>query len=737
MHLMKWFRKNNTKIMAVVVVVLMIGFVGGSYLSRIGSGNRGINKTVASFADGKEITNKDLAAAQQELEILKKLRVDYMLRSMGVPMLRNTPNMQAALLAEVLFAEHKTSSQFSNFIKQTVRKSGYSISEKQINDIYRGTMSNAMYWLLLTEEARQAGIRLPDENAGKILADKIPGLFNSATYQQLISVLVKQNGISEEKMLSTFGKLIAVLKYSEVMCSSEDVTTEQIRHTFKSQSETMNVEIVRFDSAVFVKDRSEPSKQQISEQFEKYKSFFPADVSKDNPYGFGYKLPDMVQIEYIAIKLDDVAAIVSEVTQQGQEEYYQRNREQLTEVVPSDPNDPNSPTIEQIKNYADVADEIGQKLLTSRINSKAESILRQAKEIIEANFDSEDANNQNIDSYQKAADELSGKYNMDVYAGKTGLLNAIDLEQDEYFSRLYLTGSGYNPAKLSRIVFAVESLDASELGPFDVPKPKMYENIGTVKDLLGQTQKDTAGQIMLICRVIKTRPAGEPDSAEMTFDNGGLKFEKQAKENAKVYSVKEKVAEDLKKLEAMDVAKTKAEEFVKLAKDKGFDKAIEKFNKLYSKDDTADGNDPNTFELRELGSLRRISDAAMQTLIVQNLGNPAADFMIGQSKNEAVLIEKLYGLVPNDSNSIDTLPVVMEFKPDMSYYCVKDIEINRTDRGQYNQVKLLQAYQEDVVQSQTLAVVHFLPDNILQRMNFQLANKSQENADANVPGQDE
>ena len=735
MHLMKWFRKNNKRIMAVVVVVLMVGFIGGSYLSRLGSGNRGINRTVASFADGKEITNKDLAAAQQELEILKTLRVDYMLRSIGVPMMKNTPDMQAMMLAEILFSEHKTSAQLSNFIKQTIRKSGYSVSEKQINDIYRGTMSNAMYWLLLTEEAEQAGIYIANESAGKILADKIPGLFNSATYQQLISILVKQNGVSEEKMLSTFGKLIAVLKYAEVMCSSEDITTEQVRHTFKSQSETMNVGMVKFDSAVFAKDKSKPSQQQISEQFEKYKSFFTADVSEDNPYAFGYKLPDMVQLEYIAVKLDDVAAIVSEVTQHDQEEYYQRNREQLTEVVSSDPNDPNSPTIEQIKNYADVADEIRQKLLTSRINSKAESIMRQAKEITEPDFDSEDANNQNIGSYQNAASELSGKYNMDVYAGKTGLLNAIDLEQDEYFSRLYLTGSGYNPAKLSRIVFAVESLDASELGPFDVPKPKMYENIGTVKDLLGQTQKDTAGQIMLICRVIKTRLAGEPDSAEMTFDNSGLKFEKENKSNGDVYSVKEKVAEDLKKFEAMDVAKTKAEEFAKLAKDKGFDKAIEKFNKLYSKDDTADGNDPNTFELRELESIRKISDAAMQTLIVQNQGNPAADFMIGQSKKEAVLIEKLYELVPDDSNSIDSLPVVMEFKPDMSYYCVKDIEIKRPDQQQYNQIKLLQAYQEDVVQSQTLAVVHFSPDNILQRMNFQLAKKLQDDTDVNAPEQ--
>ncbi|MHC4497544.1 MAG: hypothetical protein ACYS21_00355 [Planctomycetota bacterium] len=34
MNLVKWFRKNDKKIMAVVVIGLMIAFVGGSALER-------------------------------------------------------------------------------------------------------------------------------------------------------------------------------------------------------------------------------------------------------------------------------------------------------------------------------------------------------------------------------------------------------------------------------------------------------------------------------------------------------------------------------------------------------------------------------------------------------------------------------------------------------------------------------------------------------------------------------
>jgi len=33
MNLVKWLRKNNMKVMAVVVIVLMVAFVGGSALN--------------------------------------------------------------------------------------------------------------------------------------------------------------------------------------------------------------------------------------------------------------------------------------------------------------------------------------------------------------------------------------------------------------------------------------------------------------------------------------------------------------------------------------------------------------------------------------------------------------------------------------------------------------------------------------------------------------------------------
>ena len=98
-----------------------------------------------------------------------------------------------------------------------------------------------------------------------------------------------------------------------------------------------------FDSLLFADTQDEPTEEQILKHFEKYKNYFPDQISPDNPYGFGYKLPDSVRLEYIAVKLDDVAETVTRPIQEDIESFYQRNRERFAIQVPSDPNDPNSP----------------------------------------------------------------------------------------------------------------------------------------------------------------------------------------------------------------------------------------------------------------------------------------------------------------------------------------------------------------------------------------------------------
>jgi hypothetical protein len=747
MSLVRWFRKNNQKIMAFVVIGTMIGFIAGAYLQRLSRGGAGRHRTVAYFADDRPITNYDLALARRDLETLKMLRADNMLRSLSMPLFR-ARDLHAAVLGELLFADRTASPAFLNQIKQMVRTDQYAVSDEQINDIYNRTMGSEVYWFLLKSEAAQAGVRISNNFSGNQLARTIPQITGGATYQQIIGSIVNRQGLSEQDILTTFSELMGILRYAQMVCAAEDITASQIMHDVKWENERMDVEFVQLGAAAFAEKQPEPTQDQISAHFDRYKRYFAGEITDEDPYGFGYKLPDRVRLEYIAVKLDDISSIVTRPTNDQAQEYYQKYREQLfTEQVPLDPNDPNSMTIDRTKTYAEVAATILRGLLYRKVNSKAESILQEAKTLTEAPLQDVDTEVTNLTSeqfkqlagdYEDAADQLSQKYKISVYAGKTGWLGPADIQTDERLASLYLAGYGYNPVSLTRIVFALDELGISELGPFDVQKPRLYQNIGPLLDISGQMTGEVEGNIMALVRIIGAEKAAEPESVDQSFSVDTLVLDRTPQPAAEnVYSVREKVAEDLKKLAAMDTAKNKADEFLDLAEKDGWHSAVDKFNELYGRQDVQDQGSEQTFRLQNFANLRRIPDPVLRTLAVQTEGDPTARVLLNERKRESILRDRIFSLVPQDSNAPDNLPLVLELKPNMSYYCLKDVLVKRLYRQDYETIKAMRGYKQDFIQSQSLAPVHFNPENILKRMSFRLISRDDRPADANVPQESE
>jgi len=748
MNLVKWLRKNQSKVMAIVVIGTLIGFIGGSALTYLLGPRRTAGyKAAAYFGDNKKITNYELMYARRELELLEMLRMAELLRSQ---------DLQEILLGELLFSEARAAPAVINYTKQIIRANGYAISDEQLRNIYKRSMPSDMYWILLKKEAELAGIRISNEDVGRLLARIIPQLFNGLTYSQFVGSLVNRIGVPEEQVLATVGQLLAVLQYAQIICATCDVTNSQLSHLASWQNETINAQLVRFNSADFAPDQNQPSEQQILEHFDKYKKFFAGNITEENPYGFGYKLPDRVQLEYAAVKLDDVSATVTPPTPQETEEYYQKHAKEFTQSVASDPNDPNSPRLERTKSYAEVASTIWEQLMQEKINSKAESIFREAKTLTEASLQDIDSDIDKLSSeqlkqkagdYKTAAEQLSQKYKVKLYCGQTGLLSRTDMRMDDYLSRLSATGYGYRPVPLTQVVFTVGDLDTGAAEFLDVQKPRIYENIGPARDL--------SGQIMAMVRVTKTEKASEPNSIDYTFSKNTLEFEQKKTDpnqqatgqdkpdtaSKDVFSVKEKVVEDVKRLAAMDAAKSKAQEFIKLAAENGWDVALNKLNDLYRQQHQQAEqakSEPNTFRLENLTNLRRIPSNTLEMLAVQSHDDPEERFPVrevqqwltlNEARIESQFIETLYSLVPADSNAIENLPEPVEFRPIMSFYVIKNISVNRLSQQDYEKIKATQAYRQEHVQSQTLAPIHFNPENITKRMNFRWAKPARGDAD--------
>ncbi|UCG56062.1 MAG: hypothetical protein JSU70_14460 [Phycisphaerales bacterium] len=742
MNLVKWFRKNNKKVMAVVVVVIMIGFIGGSALPYLFRGTGGLHKAVAYFADGEKITPNKRNIARRELDLLRMLRAGDLLRSQ---------DLRGMALSELLFSEGRGSPMLINRIKQMIRENQLRVSDAQINDLYQRQMPSDICWLLLNHEVEQAGVRVANEEVGKLLSRVIPQMFNGQSYSQLIGSIVNRQGVPQEQILATYGKLLAVWQYALMVSSNQDVTNSQIRHMASWENETVNAELVRLDAAVFARilpeTEAEPSEDQISAHFDKYKQFFAGEVSEQNPYGFGYKLADRVRLEYMAIKLSDVSPTVSPPTAEECEQYYERNRERLfTQQVPADPLDPNSERVPQTRSYAEVASVVREQLLRNKINSKADQILIEAKNRTEPALETLDAEagkptteqiKKLAGDYAATSVQLGEEYKIKIYTGQTGMLSSVEMQTDKHLGRLIVMSQQFNPVRLSQIVFSVDELTEDEPVSFDTQKPRMYENIGPAKDMMAEMGRDLSGLVVAILRVVDVAKASEPESLDQTFSTRTLELGQEDEDKSDTtYSVREKVTKDIKNLAALDATRGKAEELIALAAQDGWENALGQFNKLYGEQAKQDPNDdPNAFKMENLTGLRRISRGQLATLQAHSAGDPSQAVLTREAKAEQQFIEQLYSLVPLDSNSVENLPLIMEFKPNMSLYCLKHLSVERLGQEQYEKLKAVRLYREDQVQSQSLALVHFNPENIVKRMNLRSASESEKPADANATTQ--
>jgi hypothetical protein len=731
MNLMKWLRKNNKKLMAVVVIVLMIAFIGGSSLSYLLGGNRGARDAIAYYGQKQKITPLDRNAADQEIEILTALGAEGILQAQ---------DLRGLLLSELVFRQNRNAAMV-DMARQAIQRNRYRISDEQLSELFtnRSTVPPDMFWILLCDEAQTAGIRITNEEVGQLLERLIPQLFEKRTYGQVVPSIMNRFSVPEERILTTFGKLLAVLQYAQIIASVENVTASQIKHMASGESESLDVEFVPLKASHFANRAETPPEQAVKEQFNRYKASFPGDVNEANPFGFGYRLPDRVQFDYIALKLADVASITKPPTEEEAEQYYQQNRDrQFTEKRPSDPNDPNSPQVAQVQAYAEVADTIMSQLRRQRVTTKAEQILQEARNLADANLPAAGPEGRELTAeqrtkkdgeYVKIATDLGKKHNLPLYSGRTGLLSVLDMQGDKVLRRMFLTAYGYSPIPLTQILFSVKELGDRATILLSMPPAEMYAGIGPARDAMSATASDLADQIMVIARVVQVEKSAPPADVDVTFSTKTLGLGEASGPKKEVFSVKEQVANDVKALAAWDTTKNRAEEFMALAAKDGWDRAVTQFNQLYGKQAKADPNDPNVFTVDRQAGMQRISDADLQVLIAQVGNSPAAPIVLNQARTGGQFIDRLYSLVPAKSNTPPQLPLIVEFKPNQCYYVVKSLSVQRLTQEDFQKMKGMLVRREEYSQVENLAAVHFSPENILKRMNFKFAHPTDESGE--------
>ena len=700
MHLVKWIRKNERKIMTFVVIFIMIAFIGGYALQqlmmRLGKGS----EVWGYYGQNHKLTSDNHRNAQGKLRILGMLGTDRLLFGMK--------DFKTKLLGQLLFADPHLAAGVRDEMIQAAMMGQLQCSVQEIDNFFNQAQgSGELFWILLNAEAKKAGVVISDSKARETLKMIIPRLYPGTDASVLINNIVTNFRASEDMIIRTFADFMGILSYAQLVMANEDVTIEQVKATIGRNGEKIDAEFIRLDAAAFVDEKDQPSEQKLKEQFENYKNYLPGEITPQNPYGFGYKIPPRVSLEYLAVKLNDVRDLITKPTQEEAEEFYQLNlnNPQYASLFvyeeKIDPNDPASEAISKTKTYAEASIQILNLLVQDKINRHVDMIFNEARELTEAGFanlDMAQADSGQLKKfagdYKTTAEKLSEKYNINIYTSKTGLLSIVDIANDTYLGTLSIPSQSTMPTPLSSVVFAVDEIALTNLGRFDTAKRKMWENIGPMTGSFLAKEELTFEPMMAILRVINAQKATVPTDLNVEFSTMGMILD-ESEEDAKTYHrVKDKVAFDCKIQKAMETTKARARELVQLINDKGWEQAIEKFNELYGQKENQ--TIQPAFTLENLSPKSRVSRADLNSVKMLQGDNPQAEGLLNKIAGEKTLLDRLYALIPPKQTQALDLKDIVEIKAQASLYVVKEVNQKPVFERDYHMAKSFLANQLDV-----------------------------------------
>lgn len=720
MSLVRWIRKNNRKIMVFVVIFCMvsfvIGFTGLQIISNIFSPHK---ETVARYGDDEKIRRLDLANAQNELAVLRLLRSEQLLASQG---------LSGALLSYLLFPDSQIAGDIAAQLKQAVQRGQLQISLDDLEAYFnQPTRRPEELWILLRAEAYRAGFIVSDEEATQILRQVIPQLMQvdaTVVVQQIIS----RHNLPEDRIIRVFGDLLTIIYYANVVMDNEAVTLDQIKAYLGRTEERFDAEYVEIDAASFIAPDTAVSDDAIREQFETCKDNVPHTPTEDNPFGFGYRLPKRVQVEYMVLLMEDVRAQIEPPTPEEMEEYYSSNIERFQRQIPSDPNDPQSEKIIQTRSFAEVVPQIRAAIKNEKATSLANMMFNDIKSRTETGFEKitfEEATVEQLQmaagDYQAAARDVSAEYNVPLRTGKTGWLSPAALVEDNVLGSLSLQQQQLR-VPLPELLLAV-TRDPSQEAQRRIGMPiiRVWQNIGPIRGGFFSTEKEEYVQLMTMVRVVGIRPAGIPESLDIEYDTTDVVIVDEPEQGESVFSLREQVKEDVLLKRAMDTAGQRAAELAEMAGNQGWDKAVAAYNEKY-----APGWDPNepqentaAVELQPVKQQMRASQAEISFAQQYIRENPTAAEFMQQSLIMNALNNRLYEMLPDDAESTGTIHKVLVFEPQAACYVVKNVTRQPPTIADYLDNKASAAIQLNQEDMTAAALVHFDPGNILDRMNYQ------------------
>jgi len=241
-------QKHGKKLMAVFSAFLMIAFALPS-ATKYGGQNRG---QVIGTINGEKLYNTDLADARSTWDVAIHTRVGP---------------RQDHVLAEML----------------------PQVATQQI-------ARNPLLLLLLEREAQRMGVTVSQDSVRSFLQN-VPGLITGDEDRD-----ARIRPVVEDLLLvaTAFERASSAIKISDPLVS----------HELAELMQSITVNVAEVNSSAYLSKVPAPTADQIKKQFEQYADLIRGNVTATNRFGFGYKYPNRVKLQYIMVPRADVRRAV-------------------------------------------------------------------------------------------------------------------------------------------------------------------------------------------------------------------------------------------------------------------------------------------------------------------------------------------------------------------------------------------------------------------------------------------
>ena len=728
MTVMRWFRKNNKKLLVGIVFVIMLAFGLPNFFFR---GNQQRDPgTVALFsvteASGQElqITSAMIQQAQIELQVLGALGIDQVV---GSGKLNQVPGFQGLghyppLMTYVLFFNQgRQGGGIRRMLYQEAAQSGWAFDKTAVSDITRAIDQLAatensrpsLYYLLLAREAHHAGITARP--------DQVSALLKARPRNVSLEAINKKLRIAYDTQRLALANYIAILRYADSVSRTLDLSEPELQQAVANQVELESIRgtFVRFRAELFRDQVPTPTPEQVQEQFVAHRDDDPQDPADENPHGFGYKLPDRIQVEYLQANLAEAQEYVegefSQLPAREREaqvrEFWSENRHMFTEAITPAPEDEDAPT-ERLLDFDEAAGRAETLYQSQQAQQLAETLLNQAKNAAQEalpataleSLTPEERAAKALD-YAALAEKLNADSAVKLTYGRSRYLSEEDAAQAP-FGRGQLYNGGADPLRLTPVLFNCRPLhQATTASPEEQPV-WLYENVGPAFGAL-----PSGANAGFLVRIVNVDQARSPESLADDGAAGPADLVTGEPNQSQLY---QRVQEDLQDLWAFDLAKEHARQFAVQA-EPNWPVALAGANQALLEDPNALAS---TGPLREqtLDAVRSQLDR-IQQMVQQN--PQYAGYARQMIMQQGALLEAVLKFAQERRQSPAAAVPVFEREEELACLVFKDLQIEPPTRQEYLRRRPLAAHILLQRSQGLLALLHFNPQNIEKRFNLQ------------------